>query len=403
MEQLLLASMIQSSEAYKKLNPLLEEEDFGEIPKIIFNEIQEFYQVDPEATKVDLELIKQRIESKYPKSSSLIFQALARVEELEGVSEKNLTKDFFEFKERAAKQAIVSAAVGNDSDVLDSAIDTYQRVKEHSEEVLRGARIEDELKQGSSVIELVSHFSETELVKVLPVSLNNAVDGGVPKETHILVFALTEVGKSLVVINMSYGFLKQGLKVLYIENEDPTVNTQMRFVNRFTGMNKWEVVKNPNKAEELLEEAGCWNNLIISPQWPGSISKIRRLIDKVEPDVVVVNQLHNLLSKNANKVEKLEELAVGMRTLIKEYGLIGVSVTQAADSARNKLELNDGDVYYSNVAIQSQIDLMIGIGTNETTTHNGQRMLSLCKNKISGNHSSFPVLVDPLLSKVHSI
>jgi hypothetical protein len=89
-----------------------------------------------------------------------------------------------------------------------------------------------------------------------------------------------------------------------------------------------------------------------------------------------------------------------MRALAKIRNIGAVSVTQAADSAINKLYLEMGDVYFSNIAIQAQVDLMIGIGMDNQAQQNNTRVLSLCKNKLTGNHVPLHVLVDPKLSKV---
>ena len=80
-----------------------------------------------------------------------------------------------------------------------------------------------------------------------------------------------------------------------------------------------------------------------------------------------------------------------------------LSVTQGADSCRNKLILDTGDVDSSNVGIPAQADVMIGIGMDATMEAEGTRMLSMPKNKISGNHDAFPVRINPQLSRITSV
>jgi hypothetical protein len=92
-----------------------------------------------------------------------------------------------------------------------------------------------------------------------------------------------------------------------------------------------------------------------------------------------------------------------MRKLIKKYDLVGVSVTQAADSATNKLVLERGDVYMSNTSLPGDADVLLGIGANDEYKGMSRRMMSLSKNKPGQCHPHFPVLVDEKLSKVISI
>jgi hypothetical protein len=103
------------------------------------------------------------------------------------------------------------------------------------------------------------------------------------------------------------------------------------------------------------------------------------------------------------KVEKNEYLALKIRSIAKQYGLVSIIVHQASDSAYGKLGIEKNDMYYSNVGVQGQMDIMIGIGMDDTYEQQNKRMLCLTKNKISSDHSHIPVIIDPHLSKVLSI
>ena len=62
-----------------------------------------------------------------------------------------------------------------------------------------------------------------------------------------------------------------------------------------------------------------------------------------------------------------------------------------------------GDVYFSNVAIQGAVDVMIGLGMNDEYDRANRRMISLAKNKLSGNHEPFPVIIQPELSRILNV
>jgi hypothetical protein len=80
-----------------------------------------------------------------------------------------------------------------------------------------------------------------------------------------------------------------------------------------------------------------------------------------------------------------------MRNLAREFDMVAVSVTQGSDSARGKLVLDMGDVDGSNVGIPGAADVMVMIGMNDDYDSQDRRMITLAKNKVGGNHSSWPI------------
>lgn len=82
--------------------------------------------------------------------------------------------------------------------------------------------------------------------------------------------------------------------------------------------------------------------------------------------------------------------------------MLGVSLTQAnaGDEARPKVWLRDSDVDSSRTGLPAQADLLLGIGADDDMLNTGARAVSLCKNKLSGNHEGFMVQFDYLRSKV---
>ncbi len=93
-----------------------------------------------------------------------------------------------------------------------------------------------------------------------------------------------------------------------------------------------------------------------------------------------------------------------MRRMAKQYNLLAISVTQAADIAEGRLVLSRQHVADSKIGWAASLDLMIGLGTNEDYRQAGRTMISLMgKNKISGEHIYFPVLVDGKLHRLESL
>ena len=78
-----------------------------------------------------------------------------------------------------------------------------------------------------------------------------------------------------------------------------------------------------------------------------------------------------------------------------------MSLTQAADSAYGKLVLEMDDVYYSNIAVQANVDIMLGLGWNSEYQQMNKRMITVTKNKMNDFHGSIPVDMSPAISRIH--
>lgn len=260
-----------------------------------------------------------------------------------------------------------------------------------------------EVFQGIDLAALMDReYDPANLIKVYPLAVNERLDGGAHPGHHLVVFARPETGKSAFVINASCGFAYQRKRVLYVINEDRPQDIILRHISNLSGMNKHEVRDNPPKAQELALSRG-WDHVIVASAAPGSPDDIRRLIDKYDPAVVIGDQLRNFKVRAENRTNQLEIAATEMRNIGKEANVLVMSVTQAGDSASNKLVLEQGDVDGSNTGIPAQADVMIGIGVDATTEAEGVRVISLPKNKIGGVHDSFPVRINTPLSRYSNV
>jgi archaellum biogenesis ATPase FlaH len=305
----------------------------------------------------------------------------------------NVMHEFLEVKKGAIAHKLSSALLGTNESAIQELLEAYSNFSYEEEEEDNTVHV------GTSITDVLSAFSSDELIKVYPKSLNEKLGGGVPPQTHILVFAPPEVGKSLFSINMACGFLSQGKKVLYWGNEDPDKAMLLRFFTRLSGMDKFDITKDPQKAEELAYRRG-YGNLIFKSSDGGTIHQIEEALKEYEPDILVVDQIGNLDMKGREGAIGLEYAAKSMRFLIKKYDVVGVSVHQGSADAQGKMYLDLGDVYFSNVGVQAAMDVMIGLGATGEMLEANERMASLPKNKISGDHSPFGFSINPLLSKV---
>lgn len=395
-----MGSVLQSRDAYERVGRLISDGDLSEQEKLILRHVNEYYSRDPDAKRVDAELLHGAIcrELPNPKHHEQFGAAVRALFSLD-VSPANVVQDFIEVRRQAVGNRLATAlAAGKSAEEVRPLLDEY------AEWAARATldEADRELAVGKSVRELVeARTSKGGLVMVAPQALNARIGGGLLPGHHLILFARPEVGKTMMLINALAGFAKQGLRVLYVGNEDPLDDIIMRAVTRMADMTRAEVMEDPETAEHRAREAG-YDNVVFAGLSPGTLSEIEKLVVEHEPKVLIVDQLRNLNMKEDNFVRSLEKAAMGVRTIGKRHGVVVLSATQAGDSASGKSVLDMGDVDSSNTGIPAQADVLVGLGMSSEDEARGFRVLSLCKNKPGNNHEFFPVKVEPAKSFVRS-
>jgi len=399
-ERQVLASAMRDRWAFDTIADHVAHDDLSEQGWVIWQGITDYYDRDTKAGDIDPELLSAAIgrglsADKHKTTFTNLVNGLSNLD----VSPSNVVSDLLATKrDVAGKQLAAAIASGQHDEVLLSRYTDLLAADSLDEEAT-----EVEARRGFSVAELVSEkFSAANLISVYPTALNDRLGGGVKPGHHIVLFARPEMGKTMATIEMTAGFARQGLTVLYIGNEDPLDDITMRVVNRLSNMTKAEVMEAPDVAEAKAKEAG-YDNIVLQSLAPGTPREITKLIEEYKPHVLVLDQLRNLNMHQDNYVLALENAAKQARQWAKRYSCVVVSVTQAGDSASRKAVLDLGDVDYSNTGIPAQADLMVGLGANDHHAKNGEIVFSLPKNKISGVHEYFACAVEPQYSKIVSL
>jgi archaellum biogenesis ATPase FlaH len=393
-ERKILSAAIYSREVFEELLSVDVTDGLSDQGLIVWEALDDYYQHDRAAKNVDKETVITRLERKYPKHAQL-FASL--ITSLEPVSALNVLADVLELKKSAVMEDLSLAFASKDDKKIDKLLDKYTKYRDSD-----GDCETTEIYQDYDVEDLVAKSSGDHRIRLLPATLNAQCDGGALRQHHIVVFAPTDMGKTLMGINLAYGFITQGLRTLYCGNEDPALDIVLRMLTRLTKMDKYEIRKNPREAHRIARERG-YENFIMAELSPGTPEELKKLVEEHKPDVLIVDQIRNLDMGEANRVLQLERAATTMRNIGKQYNILPVSLTQAADSATGKLILSRGDIDFSNVGIPGTADLLIGIGATEELESQGYRMISFVKNKLSGIKTPLKVKFDPRYSRVESI
>jgi hypothetical protein len=356
MESKILSSIIKDRESFNKLSKLNVKDSFSDPAKFIYDIVCDFYDNDSSVTFVDLELVEKRIERELPKQIDLYRNILKTLNET--TSSANLLNEVIAVKKDSIARELSSLLLTHQRAGVIELMEEYKNVEASFDE----DDDDESLLIGAKVSDVVEALRNKNRIKLWPKALHQAT-GGAMRGNNVLVFGRPEVGKSLFIINMVGGLLHDGYKVLFIENEDPAKSTMSRLVCRLAEKSIIDIIENPDEVEKVVKQRG-YDNLILKSLSPGTFRDIQGLIDQHGVDVVV---------------------------------------TQAGDSGTNKLRLEMGDIDFSNTGMPAQMDLIIGVGSNEEYDGKSWRMISLPKNKLSGEHVFFPVMVDTKTNKITSI
>lgn len=396
MEHKIIAASIADRPSFDRIDPHLDKDDLSPEGGVVLREIRKFYRTDPKATSVDLGIIKRAVarslsNPKHKDVFKIYFDYVAE----QDISAANVVADLLATKRDALQLALAESIFAKDTHRVNELL-----LKLHDlqvDEDLDGAVHEEY--QNLDADELLEVFDKDHLIKVSPPSLNENLRGGVLRGHHIVIVAYPETGKTLMALTMMAGFVYQGLKVLYVGNEDPIKSIVLRFINNLTRRNAEAVAQDPESALALARQRG-YDNAVFAGLSGGTLEDIKALVSKHDPDVLIIDQIRNLSVSAENRTQQLEVISRGVRNMAREFDLVAVSITQGADSARGKKVLDMGDVDGSNVGIPGTADVMVMIGMDADYEQANRRMLTLAKNKIGGIHKSWPIGVRPELSAV---
>jgi len=397
MELKLLASLAKSREAYETVEHFLSSKDLSPMGAEILKDIIQFYENDEEATSVDLSVVKSRV-SRRVRGDHIKDKLEQVIQDIDNssVSPSNVAQELIAQKKEQIGHDLANAILSHDDKQVPFLLEDYQNI--FAAEDL-GVQTVEEYKGADLASVIREHFSDDARIKVSPRSLNDRLGGGLRRGHHVVVVALPETGKTLLSINIAAGAANKGNLVLYIGNEEPTRDLLVRGVSCLAGMSTDQVSDAPEEAESKARRKG-YDNIIFAGLDPGSLWEINALVKKHRPDVLVVDQIRHVKARSENRTTQLEAVAQGIRNIARANNLLAISVTQGADSARNKLVLDMGDVDSSNVGIPGACDVMLMMGSNEDYRRSNARMLTLAKNKVSGLHDAWPISIIPEITRI---
>ncbi len=384
MEQKIITLGLKSREAFNTLQNHSIQDTLSTQGALIWREVKDYYSRDGSILLADPELILSSLIRQYPKHKELFEHVITEVKsKITDISTENVLHDIKEQHKESIALELMGALESKKDRKIAELMEQYQHWSNGVD--LNRAGEFTPLKYE----DIVQFSKDANGIIFLPKALNNQLKNKLTRKNHVVIFALTDIGKTTFTVNAVYGFARQGLKTLYIANEEPAERVYLKFLTRMAN-------KDLDTVETILRNQGTIEDLII-PKLRDKVdllliddtfgetkAKLQKIIEDYEPDVLVVDQIQNVASRAKSSIEHKELAAQMMRELAKKNNLLAVSVTQAADDSAGKVKLGKGDIYGSNVGIPGTADLMIGITAPDEMEDGPWRWLSFPKNKVSG-------------------
>lgn len=362
--------------------------------KALFRVLTDYYERDPDVQSAEPFMFAELLKQAYPHNHDRVIQLHDSLDPDPPV--ENLRALLLEEKVQNYREQI-SVALMEKRD--DEANELWAELA-----TLRSGEDDDDADEyaGTDPEHLLATVEAGNRIPLVCAQLTGLTRGGALPGHHLLFFGRPEVGKSLVAFNLLDRAARAGYRVGFWENEDPIAATQLRAAQAICNATEEELRVGLAANRRNLAEAG-WNDRIFFKESPdGSVAEIEEWVGRHNLDVVVVNQLPNLRTlQRDNRVLELFGLARGLRALAKRRRCVVASIAQAGDSAEGRRVLRLGDLDGSNTAVQGQVDLMVGIGADERALHQGHRIFTAIRNKLSGRLEPLQVTVDRWRNRVH--
>lgn len=335
-----------------------------------------------------------------PKHQKLYGDMIAEAADTD-VSAENITAMVIGAKRKEIATQLAVALTNGDGKEA-ALLDEYRELQAVSSLDQLGQEDDIVVVNSATIHEMIQDYVSNEgAFQLFPRALNTALGGRLNKGHHVTTFALPEMGKTALNCTFAAGFCMQGRKGIYFLNEDKNTDVYFRIVSCLTGLTYEQIRADPKKAIELAKERGI-DNLTLIGMAPGNLKIIEHNVEKLDVEWFLVDQLINLNEKGDGKNVILGKGAYGVRNIGKRTNTLAISTCQGADSADGRAVLEQGDVYMSNTEVPAACDVLAGIGATKDMLARGERALTLCKNKLTGDHSTLSLRLQPAISRYTS-
>ena len=282
---------------------------------------------------------------------------------------------------------------------------TFKQVEKFMADVDEDKTQEESEAVTKDVDKIVEALQEQGEFKFNLPSLQRATNG-IGRGNFMIIFARPDVGKTAFWVSLvasPHGFAWQQKKVSIFANEEPAIRTQMRLLNASTGLQRGNIL---NGSRELAKQK--WSS--ISP-YIENFDCVDKTIDDLDEycsvndvDILIIDQLDkiNVSGKYNATHEKLREVYRQARELAKRHNILVIGMSQASAEAQGRSRVTFSVMENSKTGKSAEADIILGIGKEDEAENyldDCVRFVTLSKNKLTGDHAEFEVILRPTISR----
>ena len=186
------------------------------------------------------------------------------------------------------------------------------------------------------------------------------------------------------------GFCEQGARVVIMCNEEGYHRVVHRYITACTGMDKYEVAKNRDKALAMFNKIRP--QLMFKDATGRDMNWVESVCKSYKPDIVILD-MGDKFARTAGfsrPDEALKANAIHARQIAKQQECAMFYMSQLSAEAEGKVVLNQAMMEGSRTGKAAEADLMLMISKNPTVEgqeeEDNQRHINVVKNKLSGWH-----------------
>lgn len=399
-------SIIRDRLQYLKFCKYLKEELF-ETPetRFIYSLIVNYHHDEEKAETLTIRSLRLILSTAIKPSDKSRYRGIVRRIRLNTVKEVKLMGRIVK---RYVKRQLLKGAILEAIEKLDSGEETdLERVRQRIDEaVMVDTKNTDEGNDyfHDPILRIKNEGNEPRIPTGLSYELDQSFEGGLAAGEIGLIIAPTGVGKTLTLVNIGYGAMRRGRKVVYATLEIRPRRVARRFDCRIAQATFKEIAKSPELVQKklrILQGQGAGLQIKDYTSTLCSVQDLRAYLERLRAkkfyfDLVIVDHADLMYAQKQYKERRYElsSIVSGLRRLGNEFNVPVWTASQANREAGKKGKTRLWDIS-EDIGKANWADLALGLSQTPEEKEEGVMWITIEKNRMGSTNPKFKLSSDP--------